>query len=142
MVVKEYTVNEVYKEAIKDKEYFESFDGGVTISGGEATIHHVFVKELLMKLKADDIHTALDTAGHVKWDVLKELLPYIDCVLYDVKLMDSKQHKHFTGVDNALILENLDKLIEYKKTIDNKLTVWIRTPLIPFATAKMIILIV
>ena len=136
MVAKEFTVDEAYKEAIKDRVYFDSFEGGVTVSGGEPVSNYKFVKELLKKLKNEGIHTALDTSGFAKWEVYEELLPYVDCLLYDIKLIDGVQHKNLTGVDNELILSNLEKVIEYKKSVDRNLTIWIRTPLIPFATAN------
>ena len=42
-------------------------------------------------------------------DKIKELLPYVDVFLYDMKLMDNEKHKKYIGVDNTLILENLVK---------------------------------
>ena len=136
MVAKEYSVDEIYKEAIKDEVYFQSFGGGVTISGGEPASDYKFVKELLIKLKEKGIHTALDTSGFAKWSVYEELLSYVDCILYDIKLIDSTQHKNLTNVNNELILENLERIITYKRQKKPNLTLWVRTPLIPFATAS------
>lgn len=136
LVAREYTVEQAYKEAIKDEAYFDSFDGGVTISGGEPTANYKFVKELLRKLKNDNINTALDTSGFAKWEVYEEILPYVDTLLYDIKLVDSAHHKNLTSVENNLIIENLQNVIIYKREINPNLQIWIRTPLIPFATAN------
>lgn len=71
-----------------------------------------------------DLHTALDTAGFTKWDILKEVLKYVDLVLYDIKHIDSEKHREGTGVDNKLIIENAKKTASLKK-------IWIRMPIIP-----------
>ncbi len=118
---------------LRDKEYFGP-QGGVTLSGGEAILQPAAL-ELLRLLKENGIHTALDTAGHLPWALLSKALPYCDLLLYDLKLMDSEEHKRFTGQGNELIIENLQKVAEYKKS--HPLRLWIRTPVIPGATDTM-----
>jgi pyruvate formate lyase activating enzyme len=61
-------------------------------------------------MKEEGIHTALDTAGDVTWCRFEEVLPFIDLVLYDIKLLDNDQHRRFTGRDNDLILANAQLL--------------------------------
>ena len=129
-----YSVDEAYKTAIRDKDYFDEFGGGVTISGGEPTSHPEFTEALLKKLKENKIHTALDTSGLVEWKILERLLPYVDVILYDLKVADPILHKKLTGVDNRLIKENLKKIVDYKKKTAG-FSIWIRTPLIPGDTA-------
>lgn len=107
---KEYTVDEVLKEVIKDKVFYEHSNGGVTVSGGEPLIQIDFVEELLKKLKENNIHTAVDTCGAVNFEDLKRVAPYTDVFLYDLKVMDDEKHKEFVGISNKLILENLKKL--------------------------------
>ncbi len=107
---KEYTVDEVLKEVIKDKVFYEHSNGGVTVSGGEPLIQIDFVEELLKKLKENNIHTAVDTCGDVNFENLKRVAPYTDVFLYDLKVMDDEKHKEFVGISNKLILENLKKL--------------------------------
>ena len=115
---------------LRDKEYFGE-EGGVTLSGGEAILQPAAV-ELLQLLHESGINTALDTAGHVATDTLLAALPYCDLLLYDVKIMDSVEHKRFTGQGNELILKNLRAVAEYKR--NHPLRLWIRTPIIPGAT--------
>ena len=54
----------------------------------------------------------IDTCGYAPYGNFKRILPFVDTFLYDIKAMDPEIHKHFMGVDNALILENLKKLNE------------------------------
>ena len=109
MIGKEYGVDELIDEILKDELFFEN-GGGVTISGGEPFVQSEFLFEVLDRLKKEQLHTALDTTGYVEWDKLKKSSEYVNLFLYDIKHMDSKKHKKYTGVGNELILENLTKL--------------------------------
>ena len=122
---KEYTVDEVLKEVVKDKAYYETSGGGVTFSGGECMLQIDFLLEILKKCKENGIHTAVDTAGHIPWERFETIMPYTDLFLYDVKSMDTDIHKQYTGVGNELILENLAKLLK------REARVWVRVPVIP-----------
>ncbi len=106
------TVDEVLSKIIKDKAFYDASGGGVTFSGGECMLQINFLCEILKKCKENDIHTAVDTAGHVEWENLEKILPYTDMFLYDVKLATADLHKKWTGVSNKLIFENLKKLSE------------------------------
>ena len=122
---KEYTVDEVLKEVLKDKSFYEASGGGVTFSGGECMLQIDFLAELLKRCKENGIHTAVDTAGHVPFEFFERIIPYTDLFLYDVKCFDSDKHRQYTGVENQLILKNLKSLLA-KST-----PVWIRIPIIP-----------
>lgn len=122
---KEHTVDEVLKEVLKDKAFYETSGGGVTFSGGECMLQIDFLVEILKKCKENGIHTAVDTAGHIPFESFEKILPYTDLFLYDIKIFDSQKHKQYVGVSNELILENLKKLFERKAKL------WIRIPIIP-----------
>ena len=77
------------------------------------------------KCKENGIHTAVDTAGHVPWEYFEKIIPYTDLFLYDIKSMDNKTHKEYTGVENTLILQNLAELLQLDTAV------WIRIPVIP-----------
>lgn len=109
---KEYSVDQVFKEIIKDKSFYETSGGGVTFSGGECLLQSDFLAEILKRCKDFGIHTAVDTAGNVKWDVFEKVIPYTDLFLYDVKCISEDMHIKYTGTTNKLILENLVKLSE------------------------------
>lgn len=118
------TVDEVMDTVLRDIKYYRRSKGGMTISGGEPLSQWEFTLELLKAAHKKNLHTALDTTGFGKWDILKRLLEYTDLLLYDVKFIDPEKHKTATGVDNEIILSNLKKAV--KKT-----EVWIRRIVIP-----------
>ena len=122
---KEYAVDAVLREILKDKSFYEASGGGVTFSGGECMLQIEFLTEVLKACKENGIHTAVDTAGHVPYERFEKILPYTDLFLYDVKCFDSEKHKQYTGVRNELILENLKNLLA------TDTPVWIRIPIIP-----------
>lgn len=131
---KTVSADEVLSELLKDHAYYEASGGGVTLSGGEPTLQPDFAETLLRSLKAHGLATALDTCGQCSSQVLDRLLPFVDLVLYDLKLFDKDQHQAFTGRPNRQILENLLHLSEMIQSQGRPLELWIRTPLIPGAT--------
>ena len=122
---RDYSVDEVLREILKDKPFYENSGGGVTFSGGECMLQIDFLEELLKECKQNGIHTAVDTAGHLPWNAFERILPYTDLFLYDLKCADGETHKRYTGVDNRLILDNL------KKLLSSGAPLWIRIPVIP-----------
>jgi pyruvate formate lyase activating enzyme len=122
---KDYTVDEIVTRLLQDRRFYEKSGGGVTISGGEALCQIDFVMEVLKRLKAEGIHTALDTTGYADWSVVERTVPYVDLYLYDIKHMDSAKHKAATGVPNEKILDNARRLAAAGKKLQ------IRIPVIP-----------
>ncbi len=118
------TVEEVLAEVMSDEIFYRNSGGGVTISGGEPLFQPEFVRELLKALKNKGIHTALDTCGFAKWEVMESVLEYVDLVLFDIKHMDTSAHIIGTGQNNSLILENARKAAARNR-------LWVRFPLIP-----------
>ncbi|MFZ3102962.1 MAG: glycyl-radical enzyme activating protein [Desulfitobacteriaceae bacterium] len=106
------TVDEVIENVVEERLMYENSDGGgLTLSGGEPTAQPEFCLALLKAAKEKGINTALDTCGYVEWNILDEMLNYTDVVLLDIKNMDSKAHKEFTGVSNELIQENARRIV-------------------------------
>lgn len=105
--------------------FFRDTGGGVTLSGGEPLIHGCFAAEFFRLCKDAGIDTAVETSGYVPLDTLRDVLPYTDLFLYDVKLFTRKKHEIWTGVSNERIVENL------KWLADNARRVVVRVPLIP-----------
>ena len=124
VIGKAYEPEELIKEVLKDRMYFETSGGGVTFSGGEPMLHPEYLRKVLMLAKEAGLHTAVDTAGNVPFSSFLRVLPYADLFLYDIKIWDEKKHRQATGVSNQLILENLRKLTE------TGAEVYIRTPVI------------
>ena len=104
---REYSVSELFDECRRSRAMFFS-GGGVTFTGGEATLWHDELLELLRLLRSEGISTAIETNGTSAR--LPELLPHIDCLMMDFKLLDSDRHKKYTGIGNGRIKENLEYL--------------------------------
>ncbi|HEX2965166.1 MAG TPA: glycyl-radical enzyme activating protein [Syntrophorhabdaceae bacterium] len=121
---KQMSVGEVLNTVKKDLKFYETSGGGITLSGGEATFQHDFALALLKKSRELKIHTTLETCGYASWNILEELLPYIDLVLYDIKHWDPERHQRGTGVSNQVIIENAKRIAELKP-------MKVRVPLIP-----------
>jgi pyruvate formate lyase activating enzyme len=132
----EWTLDALLKKVRKDQDYYQAFGGGVTVSGGEPLCQYPFVAEFLRRLQAVGVHTALDTCGHVTSDAFTAVLPHTDHVLFDLKLLDPIQHQECTGQTNQRILANLLAVANHIRNPTSPATkLWIRTPLIPGATA-------
>jgi pyruvate formate lyase activating enzyme len=119
------TVEEILAEVEQDRPFYDNSGGGMTLTGGEPTVHADFAGELLREAKKRALHVCLDTNGCADWEVLKGLTEHSDIVLFDLKHIDPTQHKAGTGVSNELIIENLGLLSESGKEI------WVRIPVLP-----------
>jgi pyruvate formate lyase activating enzyme len=129
----EWTVEELVKELVKDRAYFDT-SGGITASGGEAAIQADFVAALFRRLKEEGIHTALDTSGHCSLKKLETIIPFSDLVMYDLKEIDPARHRAFTGMSNETVIENFVSLTEFARNSVAPREVWVRTPIIPGTT--------
>lgn len=105
-------IQEVVQQICSSRMMF--FDGGgVTFTGGEATMQFDALKELLTLLKQEKIHTCIETNGcHIR---LPELFALTDCLIMDCKHHDPKIHQAVTGASCALTHQNLRLAIEAGK---------------------------
>lgn len=122
---REESAENVFSVVVRDKAYYKTSGGGVTLSGGEPLLQADFSVEILRKCKENGIHTAIETAGNVPWENFLKAIPYCDLFLYDIKVIDEKKHRLLTGASNKLILENAEKLRSLGKNI------LFRTPVVP-----------
>ncbi len=119
------TVEEVLSVVRKDRAFYKSSGGGMTLSGGEPTVQFDFCLALLRAAKEEGISTCLDTCGQVSWEKLEALLPFTDIFHYDFKHYDPQKLKRWTGADAALVEGNLQKLLS------RGCRVILRCPIIP-----------
>ena len=130
-VGQDVTVEEVLDIVEKDRVYYGRSGGGLTLSGGECLGQIDFARDLLRGAKERGINTAIESTGFADWEKIKELIPYLDVYLMDIKHMNSIKHKEFTSQPNELILENAKKIAQnFNKLI-------IRTPVIPTFNATV-----
>jgi len=110
----ECDIGEMVEEALRSTPMF--FDGGgVTLTGGEPTLQYDAVAELLARLKASAVHTALETNG--THERLSELFPLVDELIVDLKHYDSAVHKTHTGIDNEMVITNIQAAREARSQL-------------------------
>lgn len=97
--------------------------GGVTFSGGEVLMQPDFI--IAIRRLLPNLHALIETSGFASPEIFERVASEMDMVIMDIKIVNPAMHKRYTGVDNSLILENLKRLIDMKKTFR------IRIPLIP-----------
>lgn len=104
---REITVEDLVSAVLKDRVFYDESGGGVTFSGGEPLLQPEFLTAALEAVKAQGIHTAVETSGLGTPAHLERIRAMTDLFLYDIKLADDARHRDSTGVSNALILSNL-----------------------------------
>ncbi len=130
---REVPVEEIMATIFRDMPFYRNSGGGVTLSGGEPTLFMDFASQILQQCKKKKIHTLIETCGHFEWGQFeKKILPWIDMVYYDIKIMDSALHKRYCGLSNEKILNNFENLAAL--SLKRKINLLARTPLVPDIT--------
>ena len=135
----EYTVREVVQKILRYRTYFGK-EGGVTVSGGEALLQAEFVTELFRALKAEGIHTCLDTSGVLRSgsgddlqdddstvveQTLSDLLSVTDLVICDIKFTTEKDYLAHAGGSLSSVLSFLSL------TQTAGVSLWVRHVVVP-----------
>jgi len=121
------SAREILESLNEESIFYDRSGGGITVSGGEPFIQIDFLEELFKEAKHRHIDVTVETAGYTEWENFQRVSKYMKIILFDIKCMDPKKHKEFTGVSNELILQNFKQLrAEYPD-----LKILVRTPLIP-----------
>ena len=118
-----YEASVLAEKLLRGKDYLTAMGGGITFSGGEPTGQPEFLLEVLDRTAA--MHRAIETSAYCSGKVFSAVLARVDYVMMDLKLMDPERHRHYTGVPNKPILENLERLKKSGKPFR------IRIPVIP-----------
>lgn len=122
----EFTATELATLLNEQTDILRANEGGITFSGGEPLLQADFVAEVIDSL--DDVHVLLDTSGYGDQAGFLRLIERSDLIYFDLKLIDRAAHRHYTGCDNEVILNNLKIL-----NVSGKPFV-IRVPLVPGVT--------
>ena len=117
------------EETLLQDAVFYAEGGGITLSGGEVMAQWPFALELLRRMRARGVDTAIETCLLVKQDVLSRFLGLVDHFIVDIKYFDGAEHRRVLGESNELILAN------YRYLVEKGADVLVRTPLIPGYTA-------
>ncbi len=125
IIGREMTADEVMEEVLKDKMFYDSSGGGLTVSGGEPSYQADFTLELLSLAKEEGISLAVETCGIGSLDFYKNAADLGTTFLYDIKALDPVRHRELTGADNGHIMSNLSYLM------DRGADIIIRLPLVP-----------
>ncbi len=109
-LIHHYTSEQILKMIEKQKIFYRYSSGGVTFSGGEATMQKDMLRELVYELYDQAVDLAIETSGYFDFDEVKDILGKLNLIFVDIKHMDSSKHKLYTGVGNERILENISRL--------------------------------
>lgn len=105
-----YTMAALMDIVEKDRDFYETSGGGVTLSGGEVLAHGEYALEIAKEVKKRGFSLAIETSGAGTWEHLCALAEICDWILYDLKHMDPERHAFYTGVRPDLIWENITRL--------------------------------
>lgn len=125
-----WPVEKLAELLVRDAPFYRHSGGGVTLSGGECTMFPEYIESLLRILKVRNIHVTLETCGWFEYDTFaRRILPYLDLVFFDVKIMDAQASLRHLGRSNEKMLENLGRLLR-----EGSVEIRPRIPLIPGIT--------
>ena len=114
-----YSIDDIMEVVSRDKEYYFSTSGGVTLSGGEPLLQDTdSLIRLLQLFKKANIKVSVETSLYVPWENISRIAPYIDLFLVDLKVVgDDSLHVKYTKQDSTLIHSNIKQLIDLKADI-------------------------
>ncbi len=122
---KKWSVEEIVQKILKNREYLEASDGGVTFSGGDPFFQPDFLLEMIKRCREEGLHVTVDTSLYAEKEEIRKVAEYTDLFMVSLKHFDSEKHKFLTGVGNQEILENLKFLSDLGSRI------WLRLVLLP-----------
>lgn len=126
VIGRDTTVAEMIAEVEKDRPYYYRSGGGMTLSGGECLCQPEFSRDLLRAAKERGINTAIESMACADFEKIRQLLPYLDLYLMDIKHTNPEKHKMFTGRSNEMMMENARKV-----ALSGQTRLIIRVPVIP-----------
>ncbi|MCC7490965.1 MAG: glycyl-radical enzyme activating protein [Fimbriimonadaceae bacterium] len=130
LVGRDATVDEILDEVLRDRIFYDSSGGGMTLSGGEPLAQLEFAAALLTAARRAGVATAVETCGYVPPAHLEQVRPLVDLFLFDLKETDPARHAAWCGQEPARILANLQALH------DRGAAIWLRLPLVPGLNAR------
>ena len=121
------SVIDLFNKIMRYKPYFFEH-GGVTVSGGEPLLQPEFIEELFKLLKAENVHTAIDTSGICDLEKAERVLKYCDLVMCDIKFVTEEDYKTYARGS----LKKVEEFLEL--TSKKNVPLWIRHVVVPNLT--------
>ena len=123
----EITPQELARKLLRYRPYFRG-KGGVTLTGGEPLAQAPFVEEVFRLLRAQGVHTALDTSCMGDLDAAARVLAHTSLVLADVKFLTREDYRRYCG-------GSLDRVWDFLRlTGQMGVPLWIRHVVVPGLT--------
>ena len=123
---RDYTPETLFEEVKIDQLYFLATRGGVTFGGGEPLLQEEFIKEF-RGLCGNQWQILAETSLNVPFENVETLDAVLDGYIVDIKDMNPDIYKAYTGQDNALVLSNLQWILQH----GDPNRVMVRVPHIP-----------
>lgn len=120
------TAQMLYDQVRLDELYFLSTGGGITFGGGEPLLQSEFLQDF-RRICGPDWHLCAESSLAVPWEHVARAAQCIDHFYVDCKDTNPDIYRRYTGQDNALMLENLQKLL----SLIGPERITVRIPLIP-----------
>ncbi|AIJ08655.1 MULTISPECIES: glycyl-radical enzyme activating protein [Edwardsiella] len=124
-------VDEILRQAERDRPFYQRSGGGITLSGGEPFMQPTLAETLLRRCHQSGIHTAVETCLHVPWRYIAPALPHTNLFLADLKHVDEARFREWTGGSARRVMDNLARLAAADATLI------LRVPLIPGFNANL-----
>lgn len=109
-----YSSEEIFQIIDKQRIFYRYSGGGVTFSGGEATLQVDMLRDLVYKLYDKAIDLAIETSGYFDFDEVKDIFEKLNLIFIDIKHMNDNKHRFYTGLGNEKILKNIAQLNDLK----------------------------
>jgi len=120
-----FNAETIIAQVLRDQAFYQRTGGGITLSGGEPFMHPQEAADLLAQAKQAGIHTAVESCLHVRWPFIEPSLPYLDLLLADLKHVDAKRFRDWTGGSAERVMDNFRRLARAGVEMT------VRVPLIP-----------
>ena len=102
-----YTVSQIMDIIERERYIYRKSGGGITCTGGEPLLQTGFIRQLMAKCHEAGIHTTVETCGYISRTEFRKSLTDIDWLFFDLKHINSVEHKKLTGKSNVLVQDNL-----------------------------------
>lgn len=109
-----------------DDLYFQATGGGIMFGGGEPALRSRFI-EAFRTICPKEWKINIETSMNVPQEHLERLMPVVDEYMIDIKDMNPRIYREYTGMGNEKVMSNLERLVA-EGLADRCI---IRIPLIP-----------